>query len=108
LIGPRLFFQNDPPEPTLFNLNFCLQKSIVPSNYTSSLDSSTPTTIDTATMEGFGLPMSFGKKTKAAPVNMTAKVETTKRAEVSGHLDTPVAMVIGASTYAHTLTGLRL
>jgi hypothetical protein len=33
-------------------------------------------------MDAFGLPMSFGKKSKAAPVNMAAKVETTKRAEV--------------------------
>ncbi|KAI9631741.1 putative transcription factor [Dioszegia hungarica] len=32
-------------------------------------------------MDAFGLPMSFGKKSKAAPVNMAAKVETTKRAE---------------------------
>jgi hypothetical protein len=32
-------------------------------------------------MEGFGLPMSFGKKTKAAPVNMTAKLEKSKRVE---------------------------
>jgi len=32
-------------------------------------------------MEGFGLPMSFGKKSKAAPVNMTAKLEKSKRIE---------------------------
>jgi hypothetical protein len=32
-------------------------------------------------MEGFGLPMSFGKKSKAAPVNMTAKLEKSKRTE---------------------------
>jgi len=32
-------------------------------------------------MEGFGLPMSFGKKSKAAPVNMAAKLEKSKRAE---------------------------
>lgn len=32
-------------------------------------------------MDGFGLPMSFGKKSKAAPVNMTAKLEKSKRAE---------------------------
>lgn len=30
-------------------------------------------------MDSFGLPMSFGKKSKAGPVNMKAKVETTKR-----------------------------
>jgi hypothetical protein len=32
-------------------------------------------------MEGFGLPMSFGKKSKAAPVNMQAKLEQSKRAD---------------------------
>lgn len=32
-------------------------------------------------MEGFGLPMSFGKKSKAAPVNMTAKLEKSKRTD---------------------------
>jgi hypothetical protein len=32
-------------------------------------------------MEGFGLPMSFGKKTKDVSVNMKAKLEQSKRAE---------------------------
>jgi hypothetical protein len=33
-------------------------------------------------MEGFGLPMSFGKKAKAGTVNMKAKLEKTRRDEV--------------------------
>ncbi|WVR08277.1 hypothetical protein IAU60_005324 [Kwoniella sp. DSM 27419] len=32
-------------------------------------------------MDGFGLPMSFGKKTKAPPPTLKNKVDTTKRAE---------------------------
>lgn len=32
-------------------------------------------------MDSFGLPMSFGKKAKAGPVNVKARVDTTKRAE---------------------------
>ncbi|KAK4687457.1 hypothetical protein P7C73_g2655, partial [Tremellales sp. Uapishka_1] len=32
-------------------------------------------------MEGFNLPMSFGKKAKAAPVNLKAKMDKTKREE---------------------------
>jgi hypothetical protein len=30
-------------------------------------------------MEGFGLPMSFGKKTKAVTVNIKAKLDQSKR-----------------------------
>jgi hypothetical protein len=40
-----------------------------------------PLTLFSYTMEGFGLPMSFGKKSKAAPVNMQAKLEQSKRAD---------------------------
>jgi len=32
-------------------------------------------------MEGFGLPMSFGKKTKAPPVDMKARLDKSKRAD---------------------------
>ncbi|EIW71757.1 hypothetical protein TREMEDRAFT_67947 [Tremella mesenterica DSM 1558] len=33
-------------------------------------------------MDAFGLPMAFGKKAKTGPVNLSAKVATTKRSEV--------------------------
>lgn len=33
-------------------------------------------------MEGFDLPMSFGKKSKAGNTNLKAKVENTKRADI--------------------------
>jgi hypothetical protein len=44
-------------------------------------------------MEGFGLPMSFGKKAKAGTVNMKAKLEKTRRDEVglSSSLPAPIA-----------------
>lgn len=35
-------------------------------------------------MDGFDLPMSFGKKSKNASVNVKAKLQETKRAEVVG------------------------
>jgi hypothetical protein len=34
-------------------------------------------------MDAFGLPMSFGKKAKVGPVNIKAKVDKTKRDDVS-------------------------
>ncbi|RSH93690.1 hypothetical protein EHS25_006337 [Saitozyma podzolica] len=40
-------------------------------------------------MEGFGLPMSFGKKAKAGTVNMKAKLEKTRRDEVPAPAPAP-------------------
>lgn len=43
------------------------------------------------TMEGFGLPMSFGKKSKNTSVNVEAKLQQTKREDAVGaHLSIDV------------------